>query len=147
MTQSSTSPPTNISEFNTITGLVFTQLYEQFPVAVDLDRAAIETAMGAAFSSGSTNVLQSGRPFDEVFAYTLVWLSNEGYVRSRTPAGLFMKQVTLTTKGLAALNAVPQGLSATIGSTLATNASAGNWSGVGDLIGGLIGGFTKSIAG
>jgi hypothetical protein len=143
MTQSSTSPPANISEFNTITGLVFTRLYEQFPVAVDLDRAAIETAMGAAFSSGSTNVLQSGRPFTEVFAHSLTWLSNEGYVRSAGP--LPYEKVTLTTKGLAALNAVPQGLSATIGSTLATNASARNWSGVGDLIGGLIGGYTKSI--
>jgi hypothetical protein len=147
MSQSSTSPPVNISEFNTITGLVFTQLYEQFPVAVDLDHTAIETAMGDAFSTGSTNVLQSGRPFDEVFAHSVIWLSNEGYIRSEGPSGLFMKQVTLTTKGLAALNAVPQGLSVTIGSTLATNASARNWSGVGDLIGGVIGGYTKSITG
>jgi hypothetical protein len=136
----STSPPANISEFNTITGLVFTQLYGQFPVAVDLDRAKIESAMVA---SSSTNVLQSGRPFAEVFAHSLNWLSNEGYIRSA--GALAYEQVTLTTKGLAALNAVPQGLSATIGSTLATNASAGNWSGVGDLIGGMIGGFTKSI--
>jgi hypothetical protein len=140
MTQSSTSPPANISEFNTITGLVFTQLYGQFPVAVDLDRAAIESAMGAAFSSGSTNILQSGRPFTDVFAHSLAWLSNEGYVRSAGP-------LAYEKKGLAALNAVPQGLSTTIGSTLASNASAGNWSSVGDLIGGLIGGYTKSITG
>ena len=58
-----------------------------------------------------------------------------------------VEQVALTTKGLAALNAIPQGLSATIGSTLATTASAGNWSGVADLVGGIIGGFTKSISG
>jgi hypothetical protein len=144
MTQSSTSPPANISEFNTITGLVFTQLYKEFPVAVDLDRAAIESAMSTAFSGGSTNVLQSGRPFTEVFAHSLTWLSNEGYVRSAGP--LAYEKVMLTEKGLATLNAVPQGLSATIGSTLASNASAGNWSSVGDLIGGLIGGFSKSIA-
>jgi hypothetical protein len=137
----STSPPANISEFNTITGLVFTQLYGQFPVAVDLDRAKIQSAMVA--SSSSTNVLQSGRAFDKVFAHSLNWLSNEGYIRSA--GALAYEQVTLTTKGLAALNAVPQGLSATIGSTLATNASAGNWSGVGDLIGGMIGGLTKSM--
>jgi hypothetical protein len=143
MTQSSTSPPANISEFNTITGLVFTQLYGQFPVAVDLDRAAIESAMSTAFLSGSTGVLQSGRPFTEVFAHSLTWLSNEGYVRSAGP--LAYEKVTLTTKGLAVLNAVPQGLSTTIGSTLATTASAGNWSGVGDLIGGVLGGFTKSV--
>jgi hypothetical protein len=137
------SPPANISEFTTITGLVFAQLYGQFPVAVDLDRAAIESAMGTA--SSSSNVLQSGRPFTEVFVHSLNWLSNEGYVRS---AGLLpYEKVTLTTKGLATLNAIPQGLSTTIGSTLATNASAGNWSSVGDLVGGIIGGVTKSIAG
>jgi hypothetical protein len=141
MTEDLKNPPANIREFNTITGLVFTQLYGQFPVAVDLDRAAVASAMGAS----STHVLQSGRPFTEVFAHSLNWLTNEGYVRSR--GSLPYEQVTLTTKGLAALNAVPEGLSATIGSTLATNASAGNWSGVGDLVGGIIGGITKSITG
>ena len=140
-TKGSTSPPANISEFNTITGLVFTKLYGQFPLAVDLDRAAIASEMGTAISSGS---LQSGRPFTEVFAHSLTWLSDEGYVRSAGP--LPHEKVTLTQKGLAALNAVPQGLSATIGSSLATSASAGNLSSVGDLVGGIIGGITKSMA-
>jgi hypothetical protein len=77
MTKELKNPPANISEFNTITGIVFTQLYRQFPVAVDLDRAAVASAMGAS----STHVLQSGRPFTEVFAHSLNWLTNEGYVR------------------------------------------------------------------
>ena len=136
-----TPPPVNVSEFNTITGLLFTQLYRQFPVAVDVDRAAIESAMGVS----TTYVLQSGRPFAEVFAHSLNWLSNEGYVRSA--GNLPHEQVILTKQGLAALNAVPDGLSATIGSTLATTASAGNLSRVGDLVGGIIGGYTKSILG
>jgi hypothetical protein len=140
MTKDVKSPPSNITEFTTITGLVFNQLYEQFPVAVDIDRAAIESAI-----SSSSHILQSGRSFDVVFAHSLNWLSNEGFVRSF--GALAFEKVTLTTKGLAALNAIPQGLSTTIGSTLATNASAGNLSGVGDLIGGMIGGFTKSITG
>jgi hypothetical protein len=57
--------------------------------------------------------------------------------------------VTLTQKGLAALNAVPEGLSATVGSSLvkATSGAGQNYSGIGDLIGGVIGGFTKSISG
>jgi hypothetical protein len=57
MTKDLKAPPANISEFTTITGLVFTQLYEQFPVAVTLDRAAIESAMRVA--SSSSHVLQS----------------------------------------------------------------------------------------
>lgn len=142
MTKDSTNPPANVSEFNTITGLVFSQLYGQFPVSVDLDQGAIASAMSVP---SSTHALQSGRPFTQVFAHTLNWLSNEGYVRSAGP--LVHENVTLTTKGLATLNAVPQGLSASVGSTLATNASAGNWSSVGDLVGGIIGGVTKTLAG
>lgn len=99
--------------------------------------------MSTAFLSGSTNVLQSGRPFTDVFVHSLAWLSNEGYVRSAGP--LPYENVTLTTKGLATLNAVPQGLSTTIGSTLATTVSANDWSGVGGLIGGIIGGVTKTM--
>lgn len=140
---STNPPPANISEFNTITGLVFSQLYGQFPVSVDLDQGAIASAMGAV--SSSTPGLQSGRQFTEVLAHSLKWLSDEGYVRSAGP--LAYEKVTLTTKGLAVLNAVPQGLSVTIGSTIATNASAGNLSSVGELVGGLIGGFAKSVSG
>jgi superfamily I DNA/RNA helicase len=112
------APPANISEFNTITGLVFTQLYKEFPVPVNLDRAAIESAMNVA--SSSSHVLQSGKSFTEVFVHSLNWLSKEGYVRSAGP--LPHQQVTLTIQGLATLNAIPQGLSTTIGSTLATTA-------------------------
>jgi hypothetical protein len=82
MTKDSTNPPA-ISEFNTITGLVFSQLYGQFPVSVDLNQGTIASAMVNA--SSSTRALQSGRPFTEVFAHTLNWLSDEGYVRSAGP--------------------------------------------------------------
>ena len=144
MTKDPKHPPANISEFNTITGLVFSQLYGQFPVSVDLDRGAIASAMGAS-SGGSTHALQSGKPFTEVFAHSLNWLSQEGYIRSAGP--LPYERVTLTQKGLTVLNAVPEGLSTTVGSSLATTASAGNWAGIGDLVGGIIGGITKSVSG
>jgi len=52
-------------------------------------------------------------------------------------------------KGLAALSAIPEGLSATVGSSLVkASVEAGpNWSGIGDLVGGVLGGFTKTITG
>jgi hypothetical protein len=56
----------------------------------------------------------------------------------------------LTEKGMAALNAVPRGLSTTIGTSLVqavTGESPKNWSGVGDLVGGFFGGLTKSMSG
>jgi hypothetical protein len=144
MTKDSTKPPANIGEFNTITGLVFAQLYDNFPVPVEhLERGKIASVMGV--SSGETSVLPSGRPFNEVLGHSLNWLSQEGYVRS---AGITpYERVTLTQKGLTALNAVPQGLSATIGSSLSTTVSMGNMAGIGDLVGGIIGGITKSMSG
>jgi hypothetical protein len=143
MTNKTPSPPINIGEFNSIAGLIFAQLYESFPLAVaTLNSRAIERAM--EMSSGC---LASGRSFDDVLRHSVAWLYDEGYIRSN---GLTAYEgMTLTQKGLAALNAVPQGLSATVGSSLveATSDSGRNWSGVGDLVGGVIGGFTKSITG
>jgi hypothetical protein len=37
--------PLNIQEFNTITGLIFAQLYKAFPGAENIDRAGIAKAM------------------------------------------------------------------------------------------------------
>ena len=44
--------PRNIQEFNTIVGLVFGQLYRAFPEVKDLDRLAVEKAMGIPESEG-----------------------------------------------------------------------------------------------
>ena len=76
---STNPPPANISEFNTITGLVFSRLLRAISSLVDLDQEAIASAMGTL--SSWTDFLQSGRQFTEVFAHSLNWLSNEGYVQ------------------------------------------------------------------
>ena len=133
----------NVSEFNSIAGHVFAQLYGSFPVPIGrLNDLSIAKAMEV-----SSGVLPSGRRFDEVLRHSVGWLSDEGYIRS---GGLSpYDRLTLTQKGLAALNAVPEGLSATVGSSLvtATSGTGQSMSGIGDLIGGLIGGFTKSMSG
>jgi hypothetical protein len=137
-------PPDNIVEFNQIVGLVFAQLYPQFPSVVDIDRLAIANALGAQ-SSDWNHRLPSGKTVGEQIADTIGWLNHQNYTHAMGahPA----ERVTLSDKGLAALNAVPQGLSATVGSSLvsATNESRRDWSQVGDLVGGLFGGFTKSF--
>jgi hypothetical protein len=138
--------PANIAEFNTIVGLVFAQLYEAFPVAVDLiDRDGIAKAMGIT-GEWSAHRLPSGRTFNEMLAYTMAWLSAQRYTISSGahPA----ERVTLTDKGLAALNRMPQGLAGTVGSELIkakSDSDRRDWSVFGDLVGGAIGGFTKSI--
>lgn len=148
MTDRDAAPPANIAEFNTIVGLLFAQLYERFPTPIEhIQRQSIASAMGVSSGAWETHILPSGRPFSEVLANSLNWLTEEGYIRLRGPGSY--EGVALTQKALAALNAVPLGLSASVGSSLvmATGGSAQNWSGIGDLVGGVIGGFTKSVTG
>lgn len=88
--------------------------------------------------------LPSGKPFSDVFAGTIGWLKHENYIVSF--GSLPTEGVLLTEKGLAALNAVPKGLSATLGSSLVQATSETgrkDWSPVGD----MIGGFAKSMGG
>jgi hypothetical protein len=143
-TVSSTSPPANISEFNTIVGLVFAQLYKQFPTAIDLDRQAIADSFGVRRDNWAGHKLPSGKAFSEVFAGTIGWLKHENYIAAF--GALPTESVMLTEKGLAALN-IPRGLASTVGSSLveAAGQPGRDWSGIGDLVGGVIGGFTKSI--
>jgi hypothetical protein len=146
MIDDSSIPPANIVEFNRIAGLVFAQLYKQFPSPVDIDRLAIANAFGVT-SSDWSHQLPSGKTVGQQIANTVGWLNHQGYTfaSGAHPA----ENVTLSEKGLAALNAVPQGLTVTLGSSLVSAASDArrDWSSVGDLIGGIFGGLTKSIAG
>ena len=79
-------------------------------------------------------------------AHTIGWLNREGYISAygSHPA----ERVVLTTKGLAAMNATPVELNRSVGTELREVAGKGgsmNLSAVGDLIGGVFGGFAKSL--
>lgn len=138
--------PSNVEEFNIVAGLVFGQLYKAFPVLIDLNREAIAEAMGFGGKDWAAHRMPSGRTLSEVVAYTISWLNVENYIRASGahPA----ERVALTTKGLAALNAVPPGLGRSVGSELTDKAEKGwraDFNPIGDLIGGIIGGATKSL--
>ena len=140
--------PLNIQEFNTITGLIFAQLHKAFPGLENIDRAGIAKAMGVAGDDWSKHKLPSGRSFDEVLAYTIGWLKDEQYIRGYDARP--SQNVVLTTKGLAATNAVPSGLKESLGTELMKAVEEGSTSNfdlsrIGDLIGGFFGGLTKSI--
>jgi hypothetical protein len=139
--------PSNIQEFNTIAGLIFAQLYRAFPVLVDIDRPGIATAMGVVGDDWSKHKLPSGRSFSDMLAYTISWLTAEEYTRAA--GGHPAERVTLTSKGLAAMSAIPSGLKQTLGTELSKateQGSTSNLAGIGDLIGGFFGGFTKSMS-
>jgi hypothetical protein len=139
--------PLNIQEFNTIAGLIFAQLYKAFPVVEDIDRAGIAKAMGVVGNDWSKHKLPSGLTFSDLLAHTVSWLSVEDYTRA---AGAHPgERVMLTTKGLAAMSAVPSGLKESLGTELKKAVEKGsslNYGAIGDLVGGLFSGFTKGMA-
>jgi hypothetical protein len=140
--------PPNVAEFNAVAGYVFARLYAAFPSPVPrIDRDVIAAAMGVTSSNWGDHVMPSGKSFSDLLGSTIGWLDNQNYMKS--VGGTPIENVILTDKGLAALNAIPQGLSGTtIGSSLVTaNETGRSWTGVGELVGGMIGGFTKSISG
>ena len=133
-------------EFNQIAGLIFAQLYDAFPVAEDIDKARLAKATGADAMDWPAHVLPSGRTLNEMVAHTIGWLNRERYISAY--GGHPAERVVLTTKGLAAMNATPIELNRSVGTELreaAGKAGSMNLSAVGDLIGGVFGGFAKSL--
>jgi hypothetical protein len=139
--------PPNIDEFNQIAALIFAQLYRAFPVVVDIDRGAIAKAMGVSEGDWGKHMLPSGRTFNDVLSGTIGWLEADKYTKAFS--GAAFQRVILTTRGLQAMNAVPSPFRETVGTELrkATETSSGvlDLSKIGDLIGGVLGGYTKSL--
>ncbi|MEQ9260308.1 MAG: hypothetical protein RIG84_14565 [Roseovarius sp.] len=85
---------------------------------------------------------------DVLFANAMKWLIDEGIVRQtalhETQGGM-AKGCVLTSRGFALL-AQPFEGSLTLGTAIRKTAESGaGYSNVGDLLGGLLGGFTKSL--
>ena len=137
--------PPKVQEFNTIAGLIFAQLYQTFPIVEDIDRQGIARAIGVPGNDWSKHPLPSGRTLGDMLAYTIAWLNAEGYIRA---AGAHpAERVTLTAKGLTAMNAIPSGLQEPLGTELrkaVDQTPSPNLSGIGDLIGGFFGSFTRA---
>jgi hypothetical protein len=139
----------NVKEFSEIAGLILAKLYPSFPRPCDLDRNEIAKALGLI---SDTSTLPSGAVFRDVFVHTLGWLIREGFIYSH--GTLPAERDVLTTRGLAAMNAVPATLKQPVGSELArvandppsedrTRKFAGM---IGELIGSVAGSFAKSMS-
>jgi hypothetical protein len=138
--------PSNIQEFNQIAGLIFAQLYKVFPRGEDIDRKGIAEAMSAPAledESWEDHKLPSGQSFNQMLAHTIGWLNDQEYIKAL--GGHPAERVILTDRGLKALNAVPTSLGQAIGSALTGEAEKGpacDLSKIGDLVGGILGGYT-----
>jgi hypothetical protein len=141
----------NISEFNTIAGLILTELLVSHPIRKDIEPDTIMAAMGV---SHPMLELKSGHMFKEMFSATLAWLVQEDFIHS---SGTSPRQrAVLTTKALAALNAVPSAIGGrTIGESLGdlkqiekTEDRRGMIASLfGDFIGAAAASYTKSMGG
>jgi hypothetical protein len=139
--------PANIDEFNQAVGLIFAQLYAAFPEPIDIDQPAIAKAFGVDDRSWASHALPSGRTLGALLTLTMGWLNIERY--TTTFGASVGQRALLTEKGLRALNAVPPGLSGTVGTELKKAAERGSWpdlGSIGELVGGMVGGLTKSMS-
>jgi hypothetical protein len=136
----------NIDEFNKIVGIIFSQLYQSFPVNLPIiDREAIAEAFEIKSGDMTTHKLPSGRIFSNVLAHTIAWLVSQNYMVASGSHSA--ERVVLSDKGLAALNAVPEKLSGSVGSTLVKETKGRNWGAVGELVGSTIAGYQKTMMG
>ena len=145
-----TDTPKRIDHFNTIVGLIFAQLYENFPIPQDIDDSAIADAMGVQYAQRSSDppiydfdTLPNGDGFEWMMMAAMAWLVEEGFVRRDTE--ISSSEPVLTAKALAVMNATPPGLAGgkSIGSQLSDAAkgagrTASN-AAIGDLVGQAIG--------
>lgn len=141
-----------IDHFNTMVGLIFAQLYEQFPLESEIDQGALADAMGV--SKEDANVfhdrpiynfgkLPSGDQFYSLMVYSLKWLREEEFIRAKGENA--DRHVVLTSKALVAMNAVPPGLkhqdslgSQLVGAAKGAGRNASN-AAIGDIVGQIIG--------
>jgi len=115
-----------MSEFNQLTGIIFSKLYIAFPLVGEIKREEVARMMGL---NSEDSTLPSGRKFDAVLDATLDWLTNEGYIRGSplrlmktwngqlTDKGRKTMNVTVPTLGAPAANVVIQATRSDVVST------------------------------
>lgn len=157
-----------IELFNVIVGLIFAELYKEFPIPKEIDEYEISEKLASnGMLSGpltprgqSRTLLKSNDRLDKFLDRTLIWLRDEGVIRTRE--GYVYSEVVLTSKTFSIMNAVPSGveqgkITETIGSRLSDAArdigldtasslvKDGASSLLADLSGQVIGGIVKSF--
>lgn len=152
----------NLEYFNTMVGLIFEQIYSEFPIPIDIDERAIAEAMGiGVIDSTPANVpvdgirtinfdmLPNGVPFRKVLYPTLKWLQSEGFITSAGSQA--SHNVVLTAKALLAMNASPDVLGPSLGQKLTGVVKGAGTEGgravIAETVGQIMGAVMKSMTG
>ncbi len=164
----------NIDDFNTIVGVVFSQLYESFPIPCKIHSFRIVASVftdpkapDVSPEERHRRVMSQYSPDNEtpeekedkerldslysVFIAAMDWLKHEGFIRTTTEKDLEYLDVVLSLKGLQALSIVPSGVhSSPLGQQIIESVKVGSLDGVRDLakkaIGGLVSIITEAFA-
>jgi NAD(P)-dependent dehydrogenase (short-subunit alcohol dehydrogenase family) len=144
--KTATELPPNIKEFSEITAVIFSLLYESFPVDRNLD--PIEIAKALKISDINAN-LPSGRSFNVVLIHTLGLLIREGFVHSY--GNIQRERCVLATKATAVMNVVPPQLkrpfATELNQAIQNSKDEGRLAALmGDFFGSFAGSFWKSMA-
>lgn len=106
----------NIDRFNEITGLIFGQLYEAFPIPIAHRPRliGIEEREGAVEGAGVAAAMDAEVQSEEVilFKHSVTWLIQAEYLKCthQDIGSGYFESARLTAKGLEVLNAVPPAL-------------------------------------
>jgi hypothetical protein len=136
--------PPNIQEFNEITAVIFAQLYICHPLPKNLEPDEVASVLGKSRSE----ILPSGRTFNDVFSHTLGWLVSQDFV---LPLGAHNRERDLlTAKALTAMNVVPPSLGQSLGTQITEATKEGSSdtgkSKIAELMGNFFGSFAASAA-
>jgi hypothetical protein len=156
--------PRHISYFNLTVGLIFNELYLNFPIYQELTygrlgepfASLLETPDVDGITSGErkqvagrTYIKDSDIPPESYVVQTVRWLEQEQFIRSDGDTARPFYQ--LTSKSLTILNRTPEGIDKRLGSALgsavkAAGSEAGK-SAIGEVVGQIIGAAARGMLG
>lgn len=103
--------PKNIDDFNTGVALILGKLYENFPNAIQLNPSELHTLEYSDSDPLTDEKINRNLELYEIYYHTAFFLLDEGYIRGRRIDGYtVINECTLTSKGLAVLQRVPESI-------------------------------------
>lgn len=114
----------NIEKFDDITGKIFAELYQSFPVPQTL---MTEDFVGSVLRYNEKYGTELPTDDAEFFFATATWLMHAGYITGTPRPPSYVTEAVLSAKGLEVLKAVPKSVTSksSIGEQLAVSAKEG----------------------
>lgn len=101
----------NIDDFNTGVALILGRLYESFPKAIQLNASDLPTIHYSDDNPLTDEKIDRYNNLYKIYYHTAFFLLDEGYIRgNKVDNHTYINECTLTSKGLVALQRIPDSL-------------------------------------